>query len=205
MTGRRRLPLAERLRQAIHQQAAVQRFREHRYQRFVRALDVKPTDRIVDVGSGPGNALESRNRVNPIVAVDVADQTGAFASFPNVTFVRADARALPFGDRDFDIAFSHSVIEHVLGDDRRLVAAEIARVAERYWVQTPNRWFPIEPHYMVPLYQFLPRWFRRRHDAGTGNSIELLGARELRLLFPDARIERERFLGLTKSLIAVRR
>ena len=81
-------------------------------------------------------------------------------------------------------------------------------------MQTPNRWFPIEPHYQLPLFQFLPRRVRmalnRRFTLGwqakgQWEEITLLGARDLRRLFPDAEIHREKVLGLTKSLIAVRR
>jgi hypothetical protein len=85
------------------------------------------------------------------------------------------------------------------------MAREVSRVASRFWVQTPNKWFPVEPHYMCPFYQYLPVSLRRRFDGRRGDTLELLDARELQRLFPDAEIERERFFGLTKSLIAVRR
>ncbi len=71
--------------------------------------------------------------------------------------MQADGTQLPFGDREFDIAFSNSVIEHVPPELQAAFAAEVSRVADRYFVQTPNRYFPIEPHYQLPLFQFLPR------------------------------------------------
>jgi hypothetical protein len=183
----------------------LQRFRDRRYARFVELLCVAPGDTIVDIASGPGTALEARNRVNQIVAVDRRDHAADLASMPNVTFVSADARSLPFADGEFDIAFCNSLIEHAIGEDRRAMAREVSRVASRFWVQTPNKWFPVEPHYMCPFYQYLPVSLRRRFDGRRGDTLELLDARELQRLFPDAEIERERFFGLTKSLIAVRR
>jgi hypothetical protein len=81
-------------------------------------------------------------------------------------------------------------------------------------VQTPNKFFPIEPHYQVPLFQFLPRRARmalnRRFSLGWQGKghweeITLLSAGDLKRLFPGAEIRREKVLGLTKSLIAVRR
>ena len=118
------------------------------------------------------------------------------------------------------------VIEHVGGPQRQEeFASEIARVGVRYFVQTPNRWFPVEHHLLTPLIHFLPRsWQRRvvgkftvwewlarpRPDQREFflehylTDIRLLDGRAMRRLFPDARLIRERFLGLTKSLIALR-
>src|SRR6185295_12688130 len=51
----------------------------------------------------------------------------------------------------FDVAFSNSVIEHLFTIERQRRMAELMRdAAPRYWVQTPNFWFPIEPHFHVP-------------------------------------------------------
>ena len=82
----------------------------------------------------------------------------------------------------------------------------------------PNKWFPIEPHFMVPFWQFLPVWLRSRllmrSDIGcvgrvqdyllakaTVESIRLLTAREMRWLFPDGEVLRETVGPLTKSIV----
>lgn len=192
----------------------VRRWREQRYRLFEQLCELRPTDRIVDVGAGWGAALERFNRTNLIVAVDLRpDASSPWLAAENVTVATADGTALPFGDLEFDVAFSNSVIEHVPRDRQAAFAAEIRRVAHRYYVQTPNRWFPIEPHYQLPLFQFLPERLRRALNRrftlgwqakGQWEEITLLSARDLRRLFPDAEIHRERLLGLTKSLIAVR-
>ncbi len=142
------------------------------------------------------------------------------------TLVFADARAMPFRDGAFDVVFSNSVIEH-LGDaeSQRRFAGEVMRVGRSWWVQTPNRWFPVEPHLLTPLLHWLPMAWRRavsrrftvwewiarprpdqrewyvRHCV---EEVRLLGAREFAALFPGSGIRRERFLGWTKSLVAVR-
>jgi len=187
------------------------RWRRRRYERFAVLCRLTAADSIVDVGSGGGHALAAFNKTNPITAVDL--QRWPDPDADNVTFVQADARALPYPDRAFDVAFSNSVIEHMSADDQRLFATEIRRVATRYFVQTPSKWFPIEPHYQLPLFQFVPDrvkfWLNRRwrigwQAKGSCETIQLLGARDLRRLFPDAEVHRERVGGLTKSLIAVR-
>jgi hypothetical protein len=194
--------------------ATVQRWREQRYRLFEQLCDLRPDDRIVDVGAGWGAALERFNTVNPIVAVDLNPDPSTWLGSPNVTVMQADGTDLPFEDGEFDVGFSNSVIEHVPKRLQAAFAAEIGRVARRYYVQTPNRYFPIEPHYQLPLFQFLPERVRktlnRRFNLGwqakgQWEEITLLGARDLHRLFPDAEIHRERVLGLTKSLIAVRR
>jgi hypothetical protein len=194
--------------------STAQRWRERRYQLFLDACAVQPTDRIIDVGAGWGAALERFNDTNPIVAIDLSPQPSDWLASPNVTVLEGDGTKLPFDDDEFDIAFSNSVIEHVPAQLQPAFAAEISRVAKRYFVQTPNRYFPIEPHYQLPLFQFLPERARRAlnrrftlgwQGKGHWEEINLLSAGDLRRLFPDADIRRERLFGLTKSLMAVRR
>ena len=117
--------------------------------------------------------------------------------------------------------FSNSVIEHAGGAaDRKRMADEVQRVGTgRYFVQTPNHYFPIEPHFLFPGFQFLPtavRVFLLQHfnlgdharilDAERARadvtSIQMLTVSELQALFPKARIWHERIFGLSKSLVA---
>ena len=140
----------------------------------------------------------------------------------NIEAITGDARDLArFEDDSFDIVFSNSVIEHV-GDfsDQQRMADEIRRVGRSYFVQTPNRYFPIEPHFLFPFFQFLPRevqifvlthfsigWAPKAKDRQEAEnraaSIRLLTRRECTRLLPGATLYRERFLGLTKSLVLV--
>lgn len=134
-----------------------------------------------------------------------------------------DACALShFADDSFDLVHSNSVIEHV-GDWKRMarMAGEVRRLAPAYFLQTPNFWFPYEPHFRAPFFHWLPEPVRARllmtFNLGFGGrretmdaamqglqSSNLLGAAQLAALFPDARIARERIGPLTKSLMAIR-
>ena len=134
-----------------------------------------------------------------------------------------DARAMPqFKPHEFDVVFSNSVIEHVgTIEDQRSMAEEVRRVGKFYFVQTPNFFFPIEPHFLFPFFHWLPltmrAWLLSRFDLGwykkagsldeaisTVRQIRLLTYRELKHLFPEAMIVRERFLGLTKSFMVIK-
>lgn len=139
-----------------------------------------------------------------MTGVDRTPQSG----YPGARFVQADATRLPFADDEFDIAYSNSVIEHLPPAERDAYASELRRVARRWFVQTPNRGFPIEPHALLPIVHWLPpRLGRAVWRLGVSgdpyDEVDLLGVRELRELFPDAVIVRERAGPLTKSLVAV--
>jgi hypothetical protein len=188
-------------------------FRERRYRLFLDLCRVEPDDRIIDVGAGNGGGLERFNRENPIVAVDLQGERTGWLDQLNVTVEKGDGTQLRFADREFPVAYSNSVIEHIPKTLQRAFADEVSRVGERYFVQTPNRWFPIEPHYQVPFFHFLPERIRRAlnkrftlgfQPRGYWEEITLLSARDLKRLFPDAEIHRERVFGFTKSLMAVR-
>lgn len=111
-------------------------------------------------------------------------------------------------DKEFDLVVSDSVIEHIWDyEEQKKMAREIQRVGERYFVQTPNFFFPIEPHLLFPFFQFfsLPvrTWLLRYFGLQARKPIRLLKKRELKHLFPEGVILKERICGLTQSFIAV--
>jgi hypothetical protein len=143
-------------------------------------------------------------------------------SSPRFVSAAGDARSLPqFATRSFDVVFSNSVIEHVGEyDAQRRMADEVQRVGRRYFVQTPNKRFPLEPHFLFPWFQYLPLrvrawmvnhfdvgWYKRISDPAAARreveSIQLLTRRQFAALFPGARIHEERIAGLTKSFVAI--
>ncbi len=139
-------------------------------------------------------------------------------------YVEGDCRDLSFiDDNAFHIAHSNSVIEHV-GDWEGMTkfAREVSRIAPAYFVQTPNFWFPVEPHCMTPFFHWLPRQMRvfliQKSNVGnwgrqdsvdsavkTIDSAQLLNKSMFAELFKDASHFTEKFLLMPKSLIAVRK
>ena len=103
----------------------IRRGRERRYRLFMELCGVRPDERILDVGAGHGAALERFNTENPIVAVDLLAPTGAgWLGQANVEVAQADGTRLPYADREFPVAFSSSVIEHVPKELQAAFASE---------------------------------------------------------------------------------
>lgn len=194
-------------------------FRTKRMRQFQDLFKITSETRILDIGgtSFMWSLISMRPRLsilNLFVPTEVVED--------NITWVSGDGRNMPFKSGEFDIIYSNSVIEHV-GDraSQEAFAKEIARVGIYYYVQTPNRWFPIEPHFMTPFIQFLNKNLQKRivknftvwglicrptkrQCEDYVDEICLLDYNTMKQLFPDAQIIKEKFLGFTKSLIAVK-
>lgn len=79
-------------------------------------------------------------------------------SYKNFVGVAGDATNISqFDDNQFDVVFSNSVIEHLYTfDNQKRMAQEVQRVGRHHFVQTPNYFFPIEPHFLFVGFQWLP-------------------------------------------------
>jgi methyltransferase family protein len=211
------MPYSDLLRQALRH------FRSRRMRLFEKTFAISTSTRILDVGGSPAiwDFLTVRPRVTVLNFPSALERDTA-----QLDYVAANGLLLPFKKNAFDIVFSNSVVEHV-GDrvQQQKFAEEIARVGRCYWVQTPNREFPIELHVMLPFIHYLPKTWQRgivqrftiwqllarpseqerafyvNHFL---NELTLLNASDLQQLFPEATILSERLLGLVKSNIAVR-
>ena len=198
------------------------RLRRNRFALFKQLVSsLEPPVTILDVGGTPQFWKMMRFDDERSARIVVLNRKEPESIHPNISFVIGDATDLGrFEDKAFDVVFSNSVIEHLgaYGAQRRM-AEEVKRVGKRYFVQTPNRYFPIEHHMLVPLFQFFPTplkvFLLRRFDLGWVSKrpnkqeaealverIKLLTERDVRALFPEATIHREKFLGLTKSFVA---
>jgi hypothetical protein len=198
-------------------------FRRRRMMHFARALHITPETRVLDVG-GTMDYWKLLPEPPRVTLLNTLMATETLRTAP--TWVAGDGRALPFRDQSFDVVFSNSVIEHVGERDlQEKFAREAVRVGRSYWIQTPNRWFPVEQHLFLPILHWLPhKWqrvlvprfhfvhyvLRLRPDQREFyinhylNDIRLLDAPSLHRMFPDARLIRERFCLWTKSLVVYR-
>ncbi len=194
------------------------RFRQQRNEEFKRSFPDLADMRVLDLG---GTAVSWRVlglRPGSVTIVNLGHAEGPYE--PWMEIVSADACNGGFGK--YDLVFSNSLMEHLGGHARRQQFADVVQEsAPAWWVQTPYRYFPIEPHWVFPGFQFLP--FRARvmicqhwntlHEsarkdraeaAAIVSSIELISATEMREYFPTSKIWYERIAGLPKSLVAIK-
>lgn len=198
-----------------------ERFRRKRFDQFLATFPDLSSHRVIDLGGTASFWQRRPARPAHVVVVNFEEQPADLPGWLEAH--HGDACELPAAitEMQFDLVFSNSVIEHVGGHERRLRFAEsVHELAPRHWVQTPNHWFPVEPHFLAPGVQHLPVGLRarvlrhwplvhtppadQRGALGIALETQLLSRAELAYYFPDSEILRERVAGLTKSLVAVR-
>jgi hypothetical protein len=176
---------------------------------------------VIDLGGLIETWLRAPVRPKHVHVLNLAPSAVPVPEWAEVS--HGDVCTLPdhVASRRYDLVFANSVIEHVGGHERRLRFAEsVHLLAEAHWIQTPYRFFPVEPHWLAPGMQFLPtaakvavvrRWPLARVPGGgplraTKEVLwtELLDRTQMRHYFPDSMLRAERLFGLTKSLIAYR-
>lgn len=199
------------------------RLRSRRFRLFNQLVADMPRPlRIIDIG-GTTKFWEQRGWADRSdVSITLVNLEAEERRYENIRPTAGDATDLAdHADGSFDIAFSNSVIEHLFTlENQQRMADEVRRVADAYWVQTPNFWFPVEPHFLVPAWHWLPEdarvailqrrgvgWAGRCPDPQRAREVvqehRLMRRAELARLFPDAVIVGERIGGLTKSWTAL--
>jgi len=190
------------------------RARQRRMQLFARLMRAAAGTSILDLGGEPEfwNSFGARLEIIVLNLPGIA-KTEVSSHHAMRCIVGDACNVVGFADRQFDIAFSNSVIEHVgPAAKQEAFAHEVRRLGKSYWVQTPSRWFPIEAHCGMPFWWFYPavvrkffleRW-RRKLPSWTEmvEGTTVLARRDLKRLFPEATIVIERFCGIPKSYIA---
>jgi hypothetical protein len=201
------------------------RFRARRWTLVAERFPDFGNYRVVDLGGTASWWLSAPIRPKELVIVNLFDSElsiGVTADdVPGWIHLTQGDACEPPDVGECDLVFSNSLIEHLGGPARRAQFADVVhRLAPQHWVQTPYRYFPIEPHWLFPGFQFLPlnarAWLTRRwpltHIEESKNrdeaidialSCELLSVTEMRHLFPRSSIVHERLGPLTKSIVAV--
>lgn len=197
------------------------RFRNKRFEFLRRKLETLPKPvKILDIGGLESfwtNRGYGNNPDYQITILNLDKRETSFANFRSMVGNATDLNSI--ADKEFDVSFSNSVIEHLYTfDNQERMASEIQRVGKYHFVQTPNKYFPVEPHYVLPFFDFLPASIKYKVLTKTKLSrlkkwshedakqyvdeIRLISYSEYKKLFPNSRMYREIFLGMIKSFTA---
>jgi SAM-dependent methyltransferase len=199
-------------------------FRTKRLKLLYEQLEIGKDTRVLDVGGSLYWWDLARKMGLPVPDVTILNiYQGPDNLPPGIRWIVGNGKSLPFDDKSFDLVFNNSVIEHLSDwESQRIFAAEIMRVGSKHYTQTPNKYFFVEPHLITPFIHWLPQKFQLkllRNFTLWGlmtrpsqeqchnfiNEVRLLAVAEVGKLFPDSEITREKFCGLTKSIIAIKK
>jgi len=197
-------------------------FRKRRMNDFVSAYPDLGELSVLDVGGRPyiWDLLRDEYDIKPrkLVLLNTEDDAQDNQQ-ENFDVKVGDGRAMEFSDKSFDLVFSNSVIEHVGSfPDMKEFAFECVRVAKEVYIQTPCKYFFVEPHLVTLFIHYLPRYLYRklsflslRYISLRNNKVQfykifdginLLTEKDFCLMFPNQKISFERFILLKKSMIA---
>ena len=174
------------------------RARTERFALFSRELQPTPGKRVLDVGAGQ-DFFEWFPFKDRLLVLNLLEWQGRRTwngrEVPHV--IVGNGCRLPFKDQALDIVYSNATLEHVGKENWQAFADEVRRVGKSYWVSTPNKWFPLDVHYHLPFFHFLPKGMQRwcakafgldAHRSEVFLDTDLLTAEDLRRLFPDAKL-----------------
>jgi hypothetical protein len=205
------------------------KFREKRFQFFQSLIEPLIEEKrksgtlpltILDVGGTESYWVNMSYHLKPDISITLVNLMDIPSNHANILSTKGNATDLrEYGTQTYDIVFSNSVIEHLYTlDAQQRMSNEVQRVGKKHFIQTPNKHFFIEAHYILPFFQYLPKKMQypiltktplsrgRRWDktfaAQYVAEIRLLSIPEMQKLFPKSQIYRERFLGMTKSITA---
>jgi hypothetical protein len=179
--------------------------RRRMFDAFLKTTGIEKQDSLLDLGATSDQTYSHSNYLelwypykNRITASGVDDAKFLEEIYPGLKFVRADGRNLPFADQEFDYVHSSAVLEHVGSSEKQAdFLREAWRVARKgIFITTPNRWFPVEFHTVMPFAHWLPAPAFRKLCKMRGmdffaseDNLNLLSASQLRRIAVQAGLE----------------
>jgi ubiquinone/menaquinone biosynthesis C-methylase UbiE len=187
--------------------------RRKMFDAFLSATGIQRQDTVLDVGVTSDRTYNHSNYLESwypykdrITASGVDDARFLEEMYPGLKFVQADGRNLPFADQKFDYVHSSAVLEHVGNREKQTAfLREAWRVARKgIFITTPNRWFPIEFHTVMPFAHWLPACAFRKLCKAVGmdffaseDNLNLLSASQLRQIAVRAGVENAKVTSVT--------
>ncbi len=199
--------------------------RNKMYKKFIRSCNPGEKTQILDLGATPDTQLKDSNfleKLYPhkknITIASIEDCSNVAEKYGLKKFVfNTPKKALPFSNLEFDICFCSATLEHVgTREDQIFFLNECMRVADKVFITTPNKYFPVEMHTFLPLAHWLP-WsiFQKIVKKFVGsfyadiNNLNLLSTRTIKAMQPrltkEISVDYVRTFGFKSNLIILKR
>jgi ubiquinone/menaquinone biosynthesis C-methylase UbiE len=178
------------------------------FNNFIREFGNKGKEKFcLDIG-GFSEGFENLAKMYQTIAINMELRQ----NIEGWNLVIGDGRQLPFIDKSIDIIICNSLLEHV-NEGREELIQEIRRVGKgNYFISVPYFFSPFEPHYLLPLFQFVPElkkflllrmglkigWMNK----GNYHKIRLFKKSQLKKLFPEATISISKTFWIPTNLVA---
>ena len=193
--------------------------RRKMYNIFIKKIKPCENNQILDLGTTPDTKLEDSNffeQLYPyksnITIASIEDCSDLVEKYGLKAFCfNESGKPLPFKDKEFDCLFSSAVLEHVgTRDDQMYFIKECVRVADKVFLTTPNRFFPVEMHTFVVFLHWLPwNFFQRiiRHTKGEFwadiNNLNLLSTKDAEKLIrgTNLKVDCIRTMGMKSNIV----
>ncbi|MEA3398554.1 MAG: class I SAM-dependent methyltransferase [Patescibacteria group bacterium] len=177
--------------------------RNRKWKIFLDLIQPKAAEKILDLGFSDQEYSEFDNYLEKhylypenIIALSVEEPNEFKNRYPKVKALRYNGGKLPFSDKRFDIAWSNAVIEHVGSEQEQVIfLKELKRAANRVFITTPNRFFPIEVHTRIPILHWFPKRIfdfiirKTNKKWATDGYMHLLSLSEIKKILAIAKIE----------------
>ena len=145
--------------------------RQKFFNKFRKLTNYNINKTVLDIGTTPSMDDEqniflenTKNNLN-ITCISNQDCSVLKNKYPNVKeFIIGDGKKTKFLDNSFDIVHSNATIEHVGSYTNQLkFIEESVRISKKFvFIQTPNRYYPIDFHTTIPLIHWLPKKIHRK-------------------------------------------
>jgi hypothetical protein len=179
---------------------------------------------VIDIGSTPSidkeqniffeKTIDNQN-VTCLSNQDCRKLKKKYKNIKNV--IIGDARNTTLEKGSFDIVHSNATIEHVGSfENQVLFVREMLRISkESIFIQTPNRFYPIDFHTILPFIHWLPKKYHRKilkflkkDFYSKESNLNLLTAKEIKKLCEILNIKKYKILKykllfLTSNLILI--
>ena len=198
--------------------------RENFFKHFIHFTEYNDNQSLLDIGTTPSFDIEqniilekTKNNKN-ITCLSDQDCSILEKKYPNIKdFIIGDGTNTNFKDMSFDIVHSNATLEHVGSYNNQIAfVKEASRISKNHvFIQTPNRFYPIDFHTNLPLIHWLPKKIHRKilrfiglNFYSTEENLNLLSKSNLinickKLDIKNFKIIKHKLLFMTSNLILV--